>query len=290
MEPKKYFRKIGGGFLEVWPTEDGDPILFYPGTMLAPGHYAVMLRALAEAGFTVASPHFAGHGLARRNRLDTFRSMLDECLEAAAYLRDLYGKVAVAGHSQGGILALAQAGESPDLSASFSICAAFPHREEAIDLTRFAPLRARRERLLGTIVKLAARFPSLPIPLPFYLPLGKLLEGKREPVAMGRDEGRISYPLKFLASLFSAKLSEDLLCPYYLLSAINDGLFTRKLTETVFDAIKAPIKELIWLPDGGHLAPLNPALASFMARYMASVCSGLGFSLNLREAAREAAR
>lgn len=288
MKPEKYFRDIGKGFLEVWPTEDGDPVLFYPGTMLAPGHYAIMLEALRSAGFTVASPHFAGHGLAKRNRIDTFRTMLDEGREAEAFLLREYGRLAVCGHSQGGILTLAHAGESAELAAAFSICAAFPHRDEAIELTRFAPLRARREQALGAIVALAKRFPSLPVPLPFYLPLRKLLEGKLEPVVMGREEGRISYPLKFLASLFSARLSEDLLCPYFLFSALNDGLFVRKLTEAVFNAVKAPRKELIWLSDGGHLAPLNPRLASFMARYMAAVCSGLGFSLNLRAPAREA--
>ncbi len=281
MRVEKVYQPLSAGILEIWPVPGGDPVLFYPGTMLAPGHYETFLLALREAGFTAGAMHFAGHGLAKKEKMDSFRSMLAEGLEAEDFLRREYGRVAVCGHSQGGILALARAGQTPSVPAVFSICATFPQNEEAIDLTLFAPLRKHRAALLSFIVASAKRAPRLPIPPPFYLPVRKLLAGKLPPVHMGFDEGRISYPLKFLASLFSTVISPELNCPFYLFSAVNDGLFTRKITEAAFAAIKAPRKELIWTPDGGHLAPLNPRLAAFIARKMASVCAGLGFSLNL---------
>ena len=105
--------RSGSCTLEIWPGRKAGALLFYPGTMLAPGHYQVLLSAFYRAGFTVAGIHLPGHGERRSERNFTFRTLLLAGLEAEALLRRLgYRQIAIAGHSQGGILGLAHAAAS----------------------------------------------------------------------------------------------------------------------------------------------------------------------------------
>lgn len=268
--------------LEIWQNGGSGTVLFYPGTMLAPGHYSTFISALLDSGLAVAGLHLSGHGACGKKGKFVFSDLLDQGLLAEAWLLDNgFAPVAVCGHSQGGILTLAHAGASASLTAAFAISAVFPRMAEAISLTRFAPLAGRRESILAAIKRLAAVFPSLPVPLPVYLRLSQILAGKKEPLYMGREKGRVCYPLAFLASLFDAEIDSRLNCPFWLLGVDNDALFTRELTQSVFDKIDAPAKTLVRIPEGGHMAPLNPSLAQFAARHIAAACAGLGVNLNL---------
>lgn len=277
---KKLVTLQSGAILEIWPKPGAATILFYPGTMLAPGHYSLFLSSLYQKGLGVAGLHFNGHGKAIKSPIGTFEDMLFQGGEAIDWLlaRGL-GPVGVCGHSQGGILALAQ-GQDPDIALCFSICAVFPEMEEAIYLTRFAPLRKYRGQLLRMIKVMARVFPGLPIPLPVYLSLHKLVAGKLKPVYMGKDKGRISYPMRFLASLFDAVIEPRLRCPYILFAAKNDRLFDMNIIQATFDRVEAPEKRLIWLPDGGHMAPLNPTLCSFISGHISAICVSAGMPVN----------
>lgn len=284
----RFCRRLGpnGPVLEVWPSGDADFLLFYPGSMLAPGHYCLLLSALYQAGFAIAALHLRGHGRCAPKfwQLDqfTFQELLEQGLGAEQWLRGQYGKkVIAAGHSQGGIEALAHAGESSGLTAAFAICAVFPQMPEAIELTRFAPLASCRQLLLSCLQGLAKVMPRLPLPLPFYLQLGKLVAGKAKPVYMGKDRGRLTYPLKYLVSLFAAKVRQQLNCPFVLYAARDDALFSPRLIQQTFARVQAPARALVWLPAGGHMAPLNPWLAQYLARSMAEQASALAFNLTL---------
>lgn len=269
--------------LELWRNGQSGAVLFYPGTMLAPGHYRLLLSELFLAGFTVAGIHLGGHGECRRRSGFVFSELLEEGLLAEEWLHaNGLGPVAVCGHSQGGMLALAHAGCSRTLTAAFSISAVFPRMAEAISLTRFRPFAAWRNTVLAVLRRLAAIFPALPAPLPLYLSLRRILANRRHPLYMGRAKGRIAYPLKFLVSLFDAAIGDKPDCPYWLFNARDDELFTASLTEKVFEEIRSSAKNLIWLAGGGHMAPLNPGCAAYIARHMAATCAGLAFPLNLR--------
>jgi len=259
-------------------------MLFYPGTMLAPGHYFELLQAFAQAGFGVAGLHLAGHGAcsAAFQKL-TFDEWRAQGLCAENWLHEHgYGPVAVAGHSQGGILTLAHAAASNTLAAAFAISAAYPQMPEAISLTRFRKFGKHREKIMSALSWLAKKAPCLPVFLPFYLNIRRVISGRRQPVRIGNDKGRFSYPLSCLVSLFGAEIPMQSLCPLCLLSAQNDALFTQDIIIKVFNRITAPFKELVFLPDGGHMAPYNPYLAQFMARGAAAFCAGLGFPLHLQ--------
>lgn len=278
----------GAPILEIWKNGEAGAVLFYPGTMLAPGHYAVLIRELLRAGFAVVGIHLSGHGECVSETGFSYYSLLGEGLKAEAWLHaNGFGPVAVCGHSQGGILALAHAGYSHTLAAAFAISCVFPDMDEAISLTRFAPLAKQRAKIQAIMRRIAAIFPALPLPLPFYLQIRRILAGKKEPLGMGKAKGRISYPARFLASLFEAAPSPLVHCPFALFNAVNDALFTKELTERVYERIKAREKGLVWLSDGGHMAPLNPGLAAFIARHMAQFCAGNEFPLRLEAERRE---
>lgn len=267
--------------LEIRPNPGAGTMLFYPGTMLSPRQYRPFMAALREAGFTVAGLHFEGHGVNPRRSGFTFASLLEDGLFAEQWLRDAgFGPVAVCGHSQGGILSAAHAGISTTLTAAFSICAILPQMPQAIALTRFARFAGHRARLKHGIAALGRILPRLPVPLACYLSIRRVLAGHRH-IRIDRRGSRLAYPLSFLASLFSARVSPRLHCPFRLYNAADDALFTPALARAFLDEIRAPAKTLVWIPDGGHLAPMDPAHARFIARDAGAVCAGLGMPLHL---------
>ncbi|MBD5646792.1 MAG: alpha/beta fold hydrolase [Desulfovibrio sp.] len=271
--------------LELWPNPGARTVLFYPGTMLSPRHYRTLLAALREAGLGVAGLHPQGHGVNPHRGGFTFDSLLEDGLFAERRLHEAgLGPVAVCGHSQGGILAVAHAARSATLTAAFAICAILPHMPRAIELTRFARFARERARLERAIVRLGRALPWLPVPLAAYLSLGRVLAGHGK-LVMARGGSRCTYPLGFLASLFSARIGTELHCPFRLYNARDDALFTPALAREFFSEIHAPEKSLVWLPDGGHLAPMTPVRAAFMARDMAAACAGLGMELRLEATA-----
>lgn len=266
-----------GPLIECFPHSGATAFLFYPGTMIEPGHYALFINALYQSGFSVYALHLAGHGKNTKKVRD-FPYMLQEGLKAQDWLlKNASSAVVVGGHSQGGICALAQGTLSDRLSAVFAFGSCLPQQPSAIEATRFAKFSAYREKILHFITFLSRLLPSLPVPLPVYLSGRKVLAGVRRPILTGEGRTRISYPIKFLASLFSYKLGQKLLCPLWLFSARGDAIFTENITRETFARISAPKKFLVSIPDGGHLAILNP----WLAKYMASICACATLSLDL---------
>ena len=283
--PPRHYRRLerdGHNFtLELWPNAGAGTMLFYPGTMLSPRQYDTLMQALHAAGVAVAGLHLEGHGVNPHDSGFTFANLLEDGLLAERWLLTRgHGPVAVCGHSQGGILAVAHAGVSTTLTAAFAICAILPQMPEAIALTRFARFAAHRRRLERAIAALGRHFPRLPLPLACYLSLGRVLAAHGR-VRLDKRGSRLTYPLGFLASLFSAQVPARLNCPFRHYNARNDALFTPALARAVYGAIEAPQKSLVWLAGGGHLAPMAADHAAFIARDAAAVCAGLGLPLHL---------
>lgn len=267
--------------LEFWPKRNAGVMLFYPGTMLSPRQYRPLLTALHEAGFAVAALHLTGHGRNCHWTGFTFADLLRDGLAAEQWLRqEGFNAIAVSGHSQGGILTMAHAAASRELTAAFPITGTLPQNNDAVDLTRFSHWKNRRHEFLANINALARWLPRLPLPLLAYLSVRRITSGARR-IVYDRKGSRLTYPLAFLASLFSANVSEEMHCPLYFFSAVNDALFTPANTQATFEMLRAPVKKLLWLPGGGHLAAMNPPLCRFIARYAAAVCAGQGLPLRM---------
>ncbi|MDD4702348.1 MAG: alpha/beta fold hydrolase, partial [Desulfovibrio sp.] len=269
--------------LEFWPNQNAGVMLFYPGTMLSPQQYRPLLAALHKAGFAVAALHLTGHGRNCHWTGFTFADLLQDGLVAEQWLRQQgHSAIAVCGHSQGGILTLAHAATSRGLTAAFPITGILLQNDDAIELTHFKRWKEHRPKLTAIINTAARWLPRLPMPLVSYLSVPRITSGARR-IVYDRKYTRLAYPLAFLASLFSARVPNELHCPLYFFSAVNDALFTPNITRGTFEQLQAPVKKLLWLPGGGHLAAMNPPLCRFMARHAAAACAGLGLPLQLEK-------
>ncbi|WP_297259327.1 alpha/beta fold hydrolase [uncultured Desulfovibrio sp.] len=290
----------GGALLDYWPREGAATVLFVPGTMLGPLQYRVFLHALYEQGLAVAALHLTGHGATRHILSFRLPQLLDDLRQAVVHLRQRHsGPLLLCGHSQGGImtLALACGGSLPDgngrhiafapldgVAAFFAVSAVFPQHDDIMRLTLFAPLLAHRHRIQEKLLRLARRFPALPLPLFSYLSPRRLLAGHGSidlPLA-GR---RLTYPLGLLADLLALRLNEMTARPFFLLGARNDALFTPDILQATLDRLDAPHKALHLLPTGGHMLLMQRGTAREAAAFLALNACALDLPLQCGYAA-----
>lgn len=281
--------------LSVWMRDPAAAtVVFYPGTMSSALCYETFLTQLAAQGFNVIGLHPLSHGKSPRLRnCFTFADILQNGKDAVAWTRSqCTGPIVLAGHSQGGILALAHAADAPDLAAAFLLCTLLPQHPRAIEVTLFKPFARWHKGLLRALCRLARLTPRLPVIVPMYLSLSKIFHGSTG-MQRPKDCMRAAYPLAFLASLFSAPLEQatqpsmrqntqggGINCPIELITAHNDALFPPELMQCMLAAIAAPDKKHILLPGGGHMAPLIPQYAAYIAQHMAQRCASLGLPLH----------
>lgn len=274
--------------LSLWKRHrDAATVVFYPGTMASPLLYEELLSRLCCNGLNVVGVHPISHGKSpRRKRNFSFDDILRNGLDAVTWVRKHWGEaVAVSGHSQGGILALAHAASDPRVGAAFPLCTLLPQHPRAGEITRLAGLLRHRERVLRFLHAADCLLPRFPVAIPFYLDVARILYGSESPPRSLRHS-RMSYPLHFVVSLFTADLSAactegNIHCPLTLISARNDALFTPELMRIMLDCIKSPRKELVLLSGGGHLAPLAPRRAAEIAACIAERCAASGLPLVL---------
>lgn len=258
-------------------------VIFFPGTMASPWQYSYLLDEIQQAGLNVVSPHFPGHGYCRKEPVPSFAKMLELGLDAEKWLlRQGLGPVVVAGHSQGAIQALGHAGTSRQVKAAFPVSAIFPQMPEAIEATRFACQATKFDKLLAFINASARSLPFLPVPWFVYLQASRIKKGSGK-IMMPAQTMRSSYPLTFIASLFSARVAEQANCPVWLINAKDDALFTPDLTRKTFARLRASAKTMVWLESGGHLAAVEQHGSKFVARRIAAACSSLGLPINLNK-------
>jgi len=272
--------------LSIWKAGKNAPVLvFYPGTMASPLLYRELLHRLRAYGFHTLGIHHLSHGKSPRiKKTFTFQDLLQNGRDAVSYALERFGgRVALAGHSQGGILCLAQAGLDERLDAAFPFCFLLPEQPEAVEVTRLKRFAPQRERLLHVLLRAAVYMPRFPVVIPMYLELERVFAGRYASAAVNdlRDV-RLSYPLAYVASLFSADLAYltqpgNIRCPVLGMVAADDALFTPQLMRETLHRIRAPQKELIVMPGGGHMAPLSPQGAAEYAAVVYERCAALGF-------------
>ncbi len=264
-----------GPVLEFLEHPDSCAFLFYPGTMIEPGHYILFLNYLYQAGFSVYALHLAGHGQNKR-KVGTFEHMLEQGLTAQEWiLKNKTASLVVGGHSQGGICSLGHGALTDKPAAIFGLGACLPQLPSSINATRFGRIKSQKKKIINILKGISKIFPDLPIPLPLYLSGHKILANCRQPLITGKGKSRISYPARFLDSLFTCEIPQQMKCPLWLIGARGDGLFNETLISETFESISAPQKTLEYLPAGGHLAILNP----WLAKYAAFLCACTALSL-----------
>ncbi|MDR0466388.1 MAG: alpha/beta hydrolase [Deltaproteobacteria bacterium] len=271
--------------LSIWKAGDGAPnLVFYPGTMASPLIYSELLHRLRAYGFNTIGVHHISHGKSPRiKKTFTFQDLLQNGMDAVSYALERFGgRVALAGHSQGGILCLAQAGLDDRLDVALPFCFLLPDQPEAIEVTRLRRFAPQRERLLDLLARLAVLLPRFPVVIPMYLELKRAFAGNYGfSLANKLYDIRMSYPLAYVTSLFSANLEYltrpgNIRCPVLGMVAQDDALFTPEMMRETLQRVQAPHKELIVMPGGGHMAPVAIQGAAEYAACTHERCVALG--------------
>ncbi|CAM4369625.1 alpha/beta hydrolase [Paenibacillus typhae] len=248
--------------LSLWKSRKEDNcIIFIPGTATHPLFYEAYLRLLAGNGFNVIGVHPVSHGKSPRiKKLFSFEDIIQNGKDAITYaIAHFNSKVMVMGSSQGGIIAIALAGQDDRIRAVFPHNILIPQVPDSIEVTRFPAFFRKKYTLAVKCINLMARIvPGLPIPVSVYLDLNKVSGDKRILQQFYNDPyGLMSYPLYFLSSLFNADLSSiqdgSIKCPVIVLAAKGDPLFPESYTRLVFNMIRAPYKELLMFDEDVHL-------------------------------------
>ena len=259
--------------LSVWDGAVGMPaVLFLPGTMTHPLFYEEFLDALNRAGLTVAGLHGQGHGKSpRAHRPLTFASLAENARDAVTWIGQTFpGRpLAVVGSSQGGVLAMALAAADHRVDAVFAHNILDPALPSTIQITRFPRWLTRAYPVVLAAFRAAARIaPAMPVPFGAYLDIRRVCREDSTAEYFYTDPlGRRSYPLRFLASLFTADLAGmrdgSITCPVTVIAGRGDPLFPLAYIREVYDRIAAPRKELLVLDSGVHLL-FNEDLAAVL--------------------------
>jgi len=248
--------------LSLYMAGDGCPcIVFIPGTMTHPLFYDDFLSLLAGAGYNVAGVHLLSHGKSPRDKkLFTFVDMVQNVRDTVTYCLDNISKnVIVMGSSQGGILSLAVAGMDSRIKAVFPHNVLLPSLSSSIYVTRFPRFLKPFHRPLTSLMKLAARAaPGIQLPPSFYLDFDRVSRSKELIELFFSDPLNLtSYPLCFLASLFTADLKSisngSIKCPVVVIASTGDTLFPYDYCREVFKKIAAPHKEMLVFDEPYHL-------------------------------------
>jgi len=248
--------------LSLWKSEKEDPVIvFFPGTMTHPLFYGDFLGRLSSAGFNVIGVHPVGHGKSPRvRRIYGFEDMIRNGKDAVTYAISRFNdNVVLMGSSQGGILAIALAGQDSRVRAAFPHNILMPELPESIGVTRFPRWSGHLRSLLTLSMRAGSKIaPGLQVPLTLYLDLDRITQDKKVIEQVYTDPlGLTSYPLYFLSSLFNADLSRvsdgSIRCPVVVIAADGDPLFSFDYTKKVFGLIKAPHKELLTFHLNRHL-------------------------------------
>lgn len=248
--------------LSIWQSRTEDNcIIFIPGTATHPLFYEPFLLSLAKSGFNVIGVHPVCHGKSPRSQKTfSFEDIVQNGKDAVTYALERFNRnVIVMGSSQGGIAAIALAGQDDRIRAVFPHNVLIPQISESIVVTRFPRFLRRKYKYIVTgIERMAKIFPKLPIHVGLYLDLKKVTRDKRI-IQKFKDDpyGFMSYPLHFLSTLFNADLSSvqdgSIKCPVIVMAAKGDPLFPESYTRTVFEMIQAPYKELMLFDEDVHL-------------------------------------
>ena len=262
--------------LSIWKGNPGAPcIVFLPGTMTHPLFYEELLDGLALAGYNVVGVHFQGHGKSPRvDQLFSFNDLVQNGRDAISYAAERFrSPIVVLGSSQGGMIATSLASADDRIAAVFAHNIIDPQMADAMRITRFPPwLRPLRRAIVRTMNVVARRAPRIPVPLRFYLQEERIFRTDWALEQYLRDPLKLtSYPLYFLASLFSANMrflhSGQIRSPVVVIASTGDPLFPFDAIQRIYQQIKAPSKELLVFDLNYHLL-FNGCLDEVMPRLL----------------------
>ena len=260
--------------LSIWKGNPDAPcIVFLPGTAVHPLFYEELLDGLSRAGFNVVGVHFQGHGKSPRvEQLYSFNTLVQNGRDVIRYAAQRFrGSLVVLGSSQGGMVTMSLASSDERITAVFAHNNVDPHMHDSIRITSFPHWLRPFRRFVVSVMTLAAKLvPRLPVPIRFYLNEERVFRTGWTREQYQQDFLKLSsYPLSFLASLFSADMrsmySGQIRCPVVVIASTGDPLFSFDYIKRIYQQIKAPSKELLVFDLNYHLL-FNECLEEVLPR------------------------
>jgi pimeloyl-ACP methyl ester carboxylesterase len=121
--------RLPWGRLSVQVAGTGPPLLLLHG-LGGSGRYWAGIGPLLGGGRTLIAPDLAGFGRSDKPRIQYTSDLHVEALDAVLAALRIEGRIAIAGHSMGGILAALWAGRRPSAVASLAVVASpFPRQQ-----------------------------------------------------------------------------------------------------------------------------------------------------------------
>lgn len=248
--------------LYVFESSPGDPaVVFIPGTGVYALLYGRFMSELSDRGFNVIGYDCRGHGLSGGPRGSySIGQMVEDTRNVVSYAIGRYGeKVAVAGSSQGGIVAFYTAAADGRLGCAVCHNLLAPDEPDNYRMTRFPAVFKRLIRLMP----LVRFFPGwLRVPVSLYLDLNS------EPCRLMPDMRRfmksdplvvLSISLEALASLTDTPLAtpvEEMEVPVMVIHSELDNIFPADYVKRVFDRLRCR-KKMVSLDGTPHLVLID---------------------------------
>ena len=235
-------------------------LVFIPGTTAYAQVYAQFCYDMYREGFNVIGFDPRGHGLSNGPRGNyTINELVDDALAVAKYARERFGgKVALAGSSQGGIVAFYAAAKDDSIAAVVCHNIADLNGKDNLVLSQIRPPRF--------LVPLCAFFMNLygnySFPISLYLDLSKekFPDGTDAAALIKRDPLAVSWiTFRALNSLMRTELAkpvEKIRVPVMLIHAGKDNIFPRAYVEGIYNRLTCRKKYLL-LENAEHLVMTN---------------------------------
>ncbi len=248
--------------LSIWKGNPDAPcIVFLPGTAVHPLFYEELLDGLSCAGFNVVGVHFQGHGKSPRvEQLYSFNTLVQNGRDAISYTTQRFkGPLVALGSSQGGMVTMSLASSDDRIVAAFAHNIMDPQMDDSIRIISFPHWLRPFHRIVVSAMTFAAKLaPHLQVPIRFYLSEERVFRTDWMREQYRRDPLKLSsYPLYFLASLFSADMrslySGQIRCPVVVIASIGDPLFPFDYIKGIYQQVKASSKELLTFDLNYHL-------------------------------------
>ena len=249
--------------LTVFPVGQKAPTLvFMPGTMLYAQSYIEFMYGMYKQGFNVIGIDMRGHGMSSGPRGDySINDLVDDMLAGVNYAHQRFGsKVAVAGSSQGGMVAFYTAARDDSITAAVCHNLADLNGKDNLILTRFT----LPQFLTPTAEFLANIYKSYSIPVFLYLDLKreKFKDGTSVYDYSQEDHQTVPYiTIKAMGSMLHTDLAkpvEKIKVPIMMVYSDGDNIFPQKYVEGIYNRLTCK-KNSILLTKTDHMVMTNHA-------------------------------
>jgi len=264
--------------LDVFSAGKNMPtVVFIPGTSVYAKFYIEVMYKIYKQGFNVVGFDPRGHGLSSGPRGDyTINEIVDDTLAVVKYARERFGgKVAIAGSSQGGIVAFYAAARDNSIAAAVCHNLADLNGKENLVLSQFRPPLF----IIPFAEFLANLYKGYAIPISLYLDLSKEKSKSGTDAATLLKDNSVAVKwitIRALGSLMHTDLAkpvEQITVPIMLIHAENDTIFPQKYVDNIFNRLTCK-KKYLFFKNTEHLVMTNnvdevvPPIAAWLKEVM----------------------